>query len=105
MRLLPRLFENKYQTCEQEVTIKSNDFGGEARTQQALSGSLMIPEPKKSTLSSPCTFGIGIERFVARGQTMIDEMTMTLPLTYDVESDGVGVAEAYLTNGCVCCCF
>ena len=24
---------------------------------------------------------------------------------YDVESDGVGVAEAYLTNGCVCCCF
>jgi hypothetical protein len=26
-------------------------------------------------------------------------------LTYDVESDGVGVAEAYLTNGCVCCCF
>jgi len=26
-------------------------------------------------------------------------------LMYDVESDGVGVAEAYLTNGCVCCCF
>ena len=26
-------------------------------------------------------------------------------ISYDVESDGVGVAEAYLTNGCVCCCF
>jgi hypothetical protein len=28
-----------------------------------------------------------------------------LCITYDVESDGEGVAEAYLTNGCVCCCF
>jgi hypothetical protein len=26
-------------------------------------------------------------------------------ITYDVESDGEGVAEAYLTNGCNCCCF
>jgi hypothetical protein len=26
-------------------------------------------------------------------------------VTYDVESDGEGVAEAYLTNRCVCCCF
>ena len=80
MRLLPRLYENKHHTCGQEVTIKSNDFSGEARTHQALSGSVMIPKPKKPILSSPCTFGIGIERFIARGQTMINKMTMTLPL-------------------------
>jgi hypothetical protein len=26
MCLLPRLYGNKHQTCEQEVTIKSDDF-------------------------------------------------------------------------------
>ena len=46
MRLLPRLYENKHQTCEQEVTTKSNDFSGVARTHQAPSGSIMIPDPK-----------------------------------------------------------
>ena len=28
MRLLPRLYGNKHQTCEQEVTVKSTDFSG-----------------------------------------------------------------------------
>jgi hypothetical protein len=42
MRLLPRLYGNEHQTCEQEVTIKSNDFLGEAQMHQALSGSVMI---------------------------------------------------------------
>ena len=48
MRLLPRLYGNKHQTCEQEVTIKSNDFSGEARRYQALSGSLMINKTKQN---------------------------------------------------------
>jgi hypothetical protein len=42
MHLLPRLYGSKHQTCEQEVTVKSNDFLGEARMHQDLSGSVMI---------------------------------------------------------------
>ena len=42
--VLPRLYENEHQTCEQrsQSQIKSNDFSGEARMRQALSGSVMI---------------------------------------------------------------
>jgi hypothetical protein len=36
-----------------EVTIKSNDFSGEAQTNQALSGSVMIPKPKPKTYTVP----------------------------------------------------
>ena len=48
MCLLPRLYGNKHQTCEQEVTIKSNYFSGEVRRNQALSGSLMINKTKQN---------------------------------------------------------
>ena len=62
MRLLPRLYENKHQTYEQEVTIKSNDFSGESRTHQALSGSVIIPKPKPKTYIVTMMHSFGIHR-------------------------------------------
>ena len=41
-RLLPRLYENEHQTCEQRSQYSPMIFRGKPRTHQALSGSVMI---------------------------------------------------------------
>ena len=49
--------------------------------------------------------------YIKCGIYLVDESTKyrvarhEQTVTYDVESDREGVAEAYLTNGCFCCCF